>query len=137
MWSRGVDTQRFHPRHRDLQMRTRLSGDQPEKNLLLYAGRLAPEKQVETLLPVLQSRPHLRLALVGDGPARGKLESLFADTGTVFTGYLRGTDLSQAYASADCFVFPSTVAGVRRDPNGRGHAGQSRLAEIHRCGGVE
>ena len=51
MWSRGVDTQRFHPRHRDLQMRTRLSGGQPEKNLLLYAGRLAPEKQVETLLP--------------------------------------------------------------------------------------
>ena len=81
MWSRGVDTQRFHPRHRDLQMRTRLSSGQPEKNLLLYAGRLAPEKQVETLLPVLQSRPHLRLALVGDGPARGKLESLFADTG--------------------------------------------------------
>ena len=106
MWSRGVDTQRFHPRPRDLQMRTRLSGGQPEKNLLLYAGRLAPEKQVETLLPVLQSRPHLRLALVGDGPARGKLESLFADTGAVFTGYLRGTDLSQAYASADCFVFP-------------------------------
>lgn len=109
MWSRGVDTQRFHPRHRDPQMRIRLSGGQPEKNLLLYAGRLAPEKQVETLLPVLQSRPHFRLALVGDGPARDKLESLFAGTGTVLTGYLRGTELSQAYASADCFVFPSST----------------------------
>ena len=46
---------------------------------------------------------------MGDGPARGKLESVFAGTGTVFTGYLRGTNLSQAYASADCFVFPSTT----------------------------
>ena len=109
MWSRGVDTQRFHPCHRDLQMRMRLSGGQPEKNLLLYAGRLAPEKQVETLLPVLQSRPDLCLALVGDGPARDKLKSLFAGTSTVFTGYLRGPELSQAYASADCFVFPSTT----------------------------
>lgn len=72
MWSRGVDTQRFHPCYRDLQMRIRLSGGQPEKNLLLYAGRLAPEKQVETLLPVLQSRPDLCLALVGDGPAWDK-----------------------------------------------------------------
>jgi glycosyltransferase involved in cell wall biosynthesis len=44
---------------------------------------------------------------VGDGPARAELETLFAGTNTVFTGYLRGHDLAQAYAAADIFVFPS------------------------------
>ena len=32
----------------------------------------------------------------------------FVDTDTVFTGFLHGEELSQAYASADAFVFPST-----------------------------
>lgn len=49
------------------------------------------------------------LALVGDGPHREKLEQEFRGTPTVFTGYLHGKELAQAYASADIFVLPSTT----------------------------
>ena len=102
-----MDTVRFNPRHRSETWRLRLSGGCPESPLLLYVGRLATEKRVEWLRPVLDALPEARLAVVGDGPQRPTLEELFADTPTVFTGYLRGRDLAHAYASADLFVFPS------------------------------
>ena len=53
--------------------------------------------------------PKTRLALVGDGPARARLERVFAGLPVQFMGYLRGRRLSQAYASADVFVFPSRL----------------------------
>ena len=49
------------------------------------------------------------LALVGDGPYREELEEIFAGTKTKFTGYIKGEALSKAYASADIFVFPSSM----------------------------
>jgi glycosyltransferase involved in cell wall biosynthesis len=107
VWGHGVDGERFHPRHRDPEWRTRLSGGDPEAPLLLYVGRLAVEKRVDWLRPVVDALPHARLAIVGDGPTRPELEAMFTGTRTHFTGYLRGTDLSCAYASADVFAFPS------------------------------
>jgi glycosyltransferase involved in cell wall biosynthesis len=107
IWGRGVDTQRFNPEHRDSAWRHRLSGGHPGAPLLLFAGRLAPEKRVDWLRPLLDAIPRARLAIVGDGPARPELEALFAGTPTVFTGYLQGKTLSCAYAAADLFVFPS------------------------------
>jgi len=107
IWGRGVDTVRFSPRHRSESWRLRLSGGRPESPLLLYVGRLAVEKRVEWLRALLYELPGVRLTIVGDGPLRARLEEQFAETPTVFTGYLQGKDLAQAYASADLFVFPS------------------------------
>jgi len=107
VWSRGVDTDRFHPRHRTQSWRMRLGGGHPDAPLLLFVSRLSPEKRVEWLRPVLDVVPSARLAIVGDGPARPWLEQRFADTRTVFTGYLHGEDLARAYAAADIFVFPA------------------------------
>jgi glycosyltransferase involved in cell wall biosynthesis len=107
VWGRGVDTGHFHPRHRSEPWRIRLTGGCPEAPLLLYVGRLAVEKRVEWLRPLLDIHPEVRLAIVGDGPERAALEAYFADTNTVFTGYLQGEALAHAYASADLFVFPS------------------------------
>jgi glycosyltransferase involved in cell wall biosynthesis len=107
VWSHGVDTERFHPRHRSAAWRRRLTGGHPDAPLLLYVGRLAPEKRLDWLRPLLDGLPGTRLALVGDGPIRTELETLFAGSPTVFTGYLQGEELSHAYASADLFVFPS------------------------------
>lgn len=107
IWSRGIDTRRFNPAQRNQAWRLRLSGGQPDAPLLLYVGRLSPEKRVHWLRPVLAALPQVRLAVVGDGPARSDLERLFADTPTVFTGYLQGEALAQAYAAADMFVFPA------------------------------
>lgn len=107
IWSRGIDTSRFNPAQRSQAWRLRLSGGQPDAPLLLYVGRLSPEKRVDWLCSVLAALPQVRLAVVGDGPARPELERLFAKTPTVFTGYLQGDELAQAYAAADVFVFPA------------------------------
>ncbi|MFN8528730.1 MAG: glycosyltransferase family 1 protein [Anaerolineae bacterium] len=109
LWGRGVDAEKFNPRYKSAEMRNLLSDGHPEDTLLLYVGRLSTEKQIDKLKPVLEQVPGTRLALVGHGPAREELEQLFAGTPTKFVGYLTGEPLSQAYASADMFVFPSSM----------------------------
>jgi glycosyltransferase involved in cell wall biosynthesis len=107
LWQRGVDTELFHPQAYCLGMRERLTNGEPTRPLLLYVGRLSPEKEVSRLRILLEKMPQTRLALVGDGPGRPDLEKHFAGYDVVFTGYLQGQDLAAAYASADVFVFPS------------------------------
>lgn len=104
---RGVDTERRNPKYRSQEMRALLSKGHPHRKLLVFIGRLAIEKEIDRLLPLVQTREDIRLAIVGDGPDRGRLEKLFLGTDTVFTGFLHGDALSQAFASADAFVFPS------------------------------
>ncbi|MBX5436635.1 MAG: glycosyltransferase family 1 protein [Alicyclobacillaceae bacterium] len=109
LWDRGVDLDRFSPAKRSAAMRRRLAGGHDDGRILLYVGRLAPEKGIERLRPCFDKVPGLRLAIVGDGPYRAQLEQVFAGTPTAFTGYLFGDELAEAYASADGFVFPSTT----------------------------
>lgn len=109
LWRRGVDAERFHPRHYSAAMRERLSDGHPDALLLLYVGRLSHEKQIQQLKAVLMAVPDARLALVGDGPVRQELEDHFAGLPVHFAGYVQGEALSQAYASADAFVFPSAL----------------------------
>lgn len=77
----------------------------------LYVGRLSREKNLHVLADayrlVAARAPHLRLVLVGDGPARAELEETLRGLPVTFTGYLTGDDLANAYASSDIFVFPS------------------------------
>jgi glycosyltransferase involved in cell wall biosynthesis len=107
LWTRGVDTARFHPRKRNRSWRHRLSNGNHEAPLLLVVSRLSQEKRIDWLLPVLQALPEARLAIVGDGPDRQRLEHLFRGAPVVFTGFLHGEALAQAYASADIFTFPA------------------------------
>ena len=92
-WTRGVALAEFYPRP------VRLFGEGP---VFLYVGRVAIEKNLAEFL-------NLRLpgckVIVGDGPQRAELEARYPDVH--FTGRLFGTDLAEAYASADVFVFPS------------------------------
>lgn len=106
IWGRGVDSQVFSPERRTHEWRARLTGGCPHAPLLVYVGRLAIEKRIDVIRPVLDELPDVRLAIVGDGPERAGLEALFAGTNTVFTGCLRGDDLAAAYAAGDIFVFP-------------------------------
>ena len=107
LWRRGVDTQLFAPERASLEMRARLTQGHPEDQLLLFVGRLSAEKDIEQCRPVLAGLPGTRLALVGDGPHRSKLEHHFAGTPTYFAGYMRGEELASAYASSDVFFMPS------------------------------
>jgi phosphatidylinositol alpha 1,6-mannosyltransferase len=107
VWRRGINMENFNPDKYDADMRGYLSGGEPEKPLLIYVGRLSPEKRVDWLYGLFEAGLDVRLAFIGDGPFRPYLELQFKDTPTVFTGFLSGEDLYKAYASADLFVFPS------------------------------
>jgi glycosyltransferase involved in cell wall biosynthesis len=110
LWQRGVDTELFRPELRSQAMRDRLlSGRSDTGKLLLYIGRLSAEKQIDRIRPVLEAMPDARLALVGDGPYRNRLEEIFAGLPVNFVGYLAGEELAAAYASGDAFVFPSST----------------------------
>lgn len=104
---RGVDVEKRHPKFRDAAMRERLTNGEPDNKLLVFIGRLAIEKEIHRLLPMLEKRSDISLAIIGDGPARNELEKVFEGTKTVFTGFLHGEELSRAYASSDAFIFPS------------------------------
>ncbi|MDQ3398397.1 MAG: glycosyltransferase [Deinococcota bacterium] len=107
LWPKAVDTGAYHPTNRDSEMRRRLSGNNPDAPLIIYVGRLSHEKRLDWLYAPVTQLPGVRLALVGSGPAETHLKARFKGTATVFTGYLSGKDLAQAYASADVFAFPS------------------------------
>ncbi|WP_114853477.1 glycosyltransferase family 1 protein [Brachybacterium sp. YJGR34] len=106
---RGVDTRQFHPRFASAAMRERLTQGHPEKKLLVFVGRLAAEKEIHTLRPMMDRRDDVALAIVGDGPFRGELERHFAGTATLFPGFMEGEELASAFASSDAFVFPSVT----------------------------
>ncbi|MCY0876915.1 MAG: glycosyltransferase family 1 protein [Firmicutes bacterium] len=110
LWAGGVDTELFHPDKRDEAMRVRLLGRSGQADqVLLYVGRIAPEKQLDRLRSLLDAFPRLALAFVGDGPDRVRLEKVFTHPRAHFLGSLHGSELATAYASADGFIFPSTT----------------------------
>jgi glycosyltransferase involved in cell wall biosynthesis len=106
--ARGVDTQLFDPARRSDELRRRW-GAGPESLVVLHVGRLAQEKNLGTLAAVhrvaWRRSAGVRLVLVGDGPARGWLQSQCPDAH--FAGMRTGEDLAAHYASGDLFVFPS------------------------------
>jgi glycosyltransferase involved in cell wall biosynthesis len=107
VWTRGVDTERYRPDLRTAEWRDRLTDGHPDSPLLLFVGRVAPEKRIDWLRPVMNANPQARLAVVGDGPARAKLETLLPAERTVFTGFLDSSQLAYAYPAGDIFVFPA------------------------------
>lgn len=108
-WKRGIDTTRFTPGPRDAAMRERLTGGHPDDLLVLYVGRLSPEKRLDLIRDPLFSVPGVRLAMVGGGPSQGQIRRHFRDTPTAFPGFLEGDELVRAYRAADVFLFPSTT----------------------------
>lgn len=107
LWPKAVDTERYRPDNASAEMRLRLSDGHPEEPLMVYVGRLSFEKRLELLYAPITQLAGVRLAFVGSGPAESVLRERFKDTPTVFTGYMSGEELAQAYASADVFAFPS------------------------------
>jgi phosphatidylinositol alpha 1,6-mannosyltransferase len=106
LWARGVDRAQFTPNARSRAMRARLGASRDEV-LILYVGRLAREKKLDRLAAAARRVRGVRVALVGDGPDRARLEQLFEGLPVTFVGLLHGADLASAYASGDVFAFPS------------------------------
>ena len=111
LWTRGVDTEMFSPRHRDPSWRAAL-GVASDDLLVTYVGRIAREKNLDLLLAAWAAlgarRGNAQLALVGRGPLAEAIRRR-GIPGVHVTGLLEGALLSAAYASADMFAFPSTT----------------------------
>lgn len=98
LMSRGVDSQVFNPSAAaESQVFEKL-----EKPILLYVGRLAPEKNIQAFL---QSSVAGTKVLIGSGPAEDDLQQTYP--AAVFLGAKKGKELAAHYAQADVFVFPS------------------------------
>jgi glycosyltransferase involved in cell wall biosynthesis/predicted metal-dependent phosphoesterase TrpH len=109
-WDRGVDTARFDPSLRD----PGLLADGPNGAInVMYSGRITREKGAELLADAFllahAREPRLHLVLAGGGPEQERLRERVGDEHTTFLGWLAGTDLARAYASADMFLFPSAT----------------------------
>lgn len=111
VWPKAVDTVSYHPDNYSDEMRATLTGGTPDAPLLVYVGRMSAEKNLAVLndiMPLLREKvPGARLAMVGAGPQLEQMKKEFDPAYTVFTGYMSGQALAQAFASADVFAFPS------------------------------
>ena len=112
LYPSSVDTERFHPAKRNgfWKNRFRTEGDSFK---LLYVGRISKERNLELLteafLQVSRERGDVRLVVVGDGPYLERMRRELSSTKALFTGALHGDKLSQAYASSDLFLYPSSA----------------------------
>lgn len=108
LWPRGVDTDLFQPSKRSKDWRAK-HGVGEKEFVVTFVSRLVREKELDTVVATLGRLESLGIAhralLVGDGPERATLEKQLPRA--VFTGFLTGNDLAQAYASSDVFLFPS------------------------------
>ncbi len=112
----GVDCSRFTPERRSPDARRRLrdaAGVPDGATIVLYAGRLAPEKNV-TLLPdimALLDPSQFWLAIAGEGILREKLQADCRRRGirnVAFLGHVADRDrLANHYANADVFLHPN------------------------------
>ena len=111
IFSRGIDSQKFHPSYRNENLRRKLGIE--NKITFLYVGRVSYEKDLDILSESYKSiinkfGTQIALIIVGEGPYLEKCKPLFPSD-TIFTGFKNGMDLSELYASSDIFVCPSST----------------------------
>ena len=106
---------------------------------VLYAGRMAEEKGLFTLLESVRRVPAARLHLAGDGPLRPALEARVAVLGLAdrvrFLGHLRGEDYEAAWREAAFLVVPSEWWEVRPMVIHEAYA-RGRAVLASRCGTI-
>ncbi len=80
-----------------------------EKPIVLFVGRLIPEKEVNHLIEACARLGEIcEVVIVGDGPERENLEALAEKSPTKikFLGHQTGEPLSLCFAASDLFVLP-------------------------------
>jgi glycosyltransferase involved in cell wall biosynthesis len=126
----GVDLEEFTPRPDG---REPAWGSDP---VLLFVGRIHPEKGIEDLLEafgkVINNQPAARLVLIGDGPQRPAAEAQVQQRGwrerVQFLGTIKNRDLPPYLRAATVFVAPSV-----RTPRWEEYVGMTNLQALA-CG---
>ncbi|SMC23664.1 alpha-1,6-mannosyltransferase [Desulfacinum hydrothermale DSM 13146] len=109
----GMDPETFRPQGGRDSMRQKL-GVSGSSRLILYVGRLAWEKHVNGLIPMMdllrRRGVHGHLLFVGDGPLRSKLEkaSLSRPYVSLLPFCTSRERLAHIYSAADLCVYPGT-----------------------------
>jgi glycosyltransferase involved in cell wall biosynthesis len=126
MLSRGAEPDRIHVfantidvdafaqqadrlRVRRFELREALLGATDDDVVVLYVGRLAPEKRLDVLVRACVADERILLVLTGGGPARPGLEQLAADQGVRLRlqGDLPWHEVLESYVAADVFALLS------------------------------
>lgn len=106
--SRGVDTQLFNPRKRNLGLRHQWGADD-DTPVVILVSRLAAEKNLQVVINAFEQMQSItgdaKLVMVGDGPARATLQKQYPEV--IFAGVRTGEELASHYASGDIFLYPS------------------------------
>ena len=93
-------------------------GIEPDERVVLYGGRLSPEKGVALLPPILdhlvQRIPRTRMIVMGDGALRSSVQQDFQHRGLTSRVSMVGfhTDTRPYLAAADLLVLPSFKEGL-------------------------
>lgn len=111
IFSRGIDSHRFNPVYRNQNLRKELGIE--NKSVFLYVGRVSIEKDLDVLSDSYKAikekfTDNTALIITGDGPYIEKCKELFPKD-TIYTGFKKGHELAEIYASSDIFVCPSST----------------------------
>ena len=107
----GVDELKYSPGP------SRLKAQLKTERVFVYQGRLAPEKNVESLLKAWKKSEmgqDSRLVMVGDGPLATSLQMYYdLEDGVVWLGFVGDeTQRIEILRGADVFILPSLVEGL-------------------------
>ncbi len=110
----GIDTDRFVPRQRDVELARRYGLDPERHKIFGIVARLSEEKGhnylLEAFAQVYKARPESRLMVIGDGPlleqTRAQAKQLGIADVVIFTGMQR--NVPDYLALLDVFVLSST-----------------------------
>ena len=109
----GVDTEKYSPGYSSLELKKQLKAEQ----IYLYMGRIAPEKNLETLLKawkISQMGSNNKLLIVGNGILKSSLQPNYGeDEGIFWLGFIGDESRRiEILRGSDVFILPSLVEGL-------------------------
>lgn len=99
VWRRGVDRKIFNSSFRT-------TPNNPQLSQILCVSRISKEKGLDDFCQIYVTDGYLKV-LVGNGPYLEKLIKKYHTEAVAFCGKRTGKDLSETYANAEVFIFPS------------------------------
>ena len=110
--SSGIDLKKFNPYGNTQKIKEKYK--LPNRPILLYAGRLDPEKHIEEILhavAIASKKIDFCFVIVGKGISKKSLEHLVNELGinekVIFTGFVPDADLPYFYKLSRCFIIAS------------------------------
>ena len=110
--SSGIDLEKFTPFGDTKKIKAKYNI--PDKPILLYAGRVDPEKHIEEILQavaIASKKIDFYFVIVGKGISKKSLEKMVDELGinknVIFTGFVPDEDLPYFYKLSRCFIIAS------------------------------